>query len=94
MAIQIEQHITFTYGKKFRDRGPEAPEQSGVHEWRHQPWRKQGERWGTRGGTRRAEWNAFYQAKGKGKSNGKGKHKNDSKGKGKGKDKEKGKDKS
>ena len=99
VAIEIAKKITFTYGKKFRDRGPEAPEESGVAEWRGQKWRAHGQRWGNRGGKRLAEWNAFYAgknaSKGKDKSKGKGKHKGENTDNGKGfvegKAKEKGK---
>jgi hypothetical protein len=59
-VVAIEQAITFAYGCKLRNRGPEAPEVSGMETWRGQQWRPGSQRWGNRGGKRLAEWNAFY----------------------------------
>jgi hypothetical protein len=71
-VIRIEQAITFTYGKKFADRGPPPPGQGGPELWRNQAFRAESNRWGNRGGKHRHEWTAKFQAKGKGK--GKDKH--------------------
>ena len=62
-AIRIEKHITFTYGRKFRDRGPPPPEEGGPDTWRNQAWRASGQRWGNRGGKHRAERAAFFANK-------------------------------
>ena len=59
-VIEIEKAITFQYGKKFRERGPPPPSDSGVELWRGQAWRPNAGRWGNRGGKRLAEWNQHF----------------------------------
>jgi hypothetical protein len=66
-AIRIEQAITFTYGRKFADRGPPPPGQGGPDVWRNQQFREHSNRWGNRGGKHRHEWTSWFQG-GKGKS--------------------------
>jgi hypothetical protein len=73
-VIRIEKHITFTYGRKFADRGPPPPGQGGPELWRNQHFRAESNRWGNRGGKHRHEWTAKFQAQGKGKGKGKDKH--------------------
>jgi len=74
-AIEIEKAITFTYGRKFKDRGPDPPHAGGPALWRNQVWRATGNRWGNRGGANREAWAAKFRAaaaslsgKGEGKS--------------------------
>jgi hypothetical protein len=71
-AIRIEQAITFTYGRKFAERGPPPPAEGGPDLWRNQKFREASGRWGNRGGKHRHEWTSYYNKgtgdKGKGKS--------------------------
>jgi hypothetical protein len=71
-SIRIEQAITFTYGRKFADRGPPPPAEGGPDLWRNQKFREGSGRWGNRGGKYRHEYTAYYNKgtgdKGKGKS--------------------------
>jgi hypothetical protein len=71
-AIRIEQTIAFTYGRKFKDRGPPAPSEGGPSVWRHQAWREQSGRWGNRGGRKREFYDAKYQSGTGGSSSSKG----------------------
>ena len=80
-VIEIEKKITFEYGKKFKERGPPAPDKGGPTTWRGQVFRQQGHRWGNRGGKYKEEWKQLF-AQGGGKGGKKGK-KGDSKGGGK-----------
>jgi hypothetical protein len=70
-AIRIEQAITFTYGRKFADRGPPPPGEGGPDMWRHQKFREHSGRWGNRGGKHRHEWTSWIQSGDKGKGKGK-----------------------
>ena len=65
-TIEIEKRITFTYGRKFKDRGPPPPAEGGPEQWRHQKWRESGGRWGNRGGKNKLFWNAVFGGKAKG----------------------------
>jgi hypothetical protein len=89
-AIRIEQAITFTYGRKFAERGPPAPGDGGPDLWRHQKFREHSGRWGNRGGKHRHEWTTYFQSKGKGKSSNPTASSSDSGDKGKGKTGDKG----
>jgi hypothetical protein len=83
-VIEIEKAITFTYGKKFRERGPPAPKDGGPELWRNQVWRESAQRWGNRGGKNREAWAAKFggkSAKASGQSKGKDEGKGSSKGK-------------
>jgi hypothetical protein len=62
-AIRIEQAITFTYGKKFAERGPPPPGEGGPDVWRNQKFRESSGRWGNRGGKHRHEWTSYFQGK-------------------------------
>eukprot|EP00969_Alexandrium_andersonii_P050453 2215329-Alexandrium_andersonii.AAC.1 len=53
-VIAIEKHITFTYGRKFKERGPPPKAEGGPEHWHGQAWREKGQRWGNRGGARKA----------------------------------------
>ena len=61
-AISAEQWFALNYGRKFKERGPPAPEEGGPTRWRHQAYREQAGRWGKRGGARKAFWSAFNSA--------------------------------
>ena len=60
LVIAMEKHITFTYGRKFRDRGPDGPPDGGPMMWRGQQWRSSGQRWGNRGGQNREHFAQLY----------------------------------
>ena len=76
-TIELEKYFAFTYGKKFKERGPPPPSEGGPQTWRGQKWRGTAEdgRWGNRG-RNSAGAAAFYerqkQSQGKGKGKGKG----------------------
>jgi len=73
-AIRIEQTISFTYGRKFKDRGPPPPTEGGPQLWRNQAWRESSGRWGNRGGKNKEAFAAKYggKARSSGSSSGKG----------------------
>ena len=43
---------------------PPPKEQGGPESWRGQVWRLSAERWGNRGGKRKAEWAAYWRGEG------------------------------
>lgn len=75
-ALAAETFMATEAGVKYRDRGPPPPADGGPNQWRSQPYREHGKRWGSRGGKHREAWAQYMQEKGKGKS--KGKEKSDS----------------
>ena len=62
-VAEIEKAITFAHGRKFKDRGPPAPEEGGPELWRGQKWRSSSQRWGNRGGKRKEAWKQFFADK-------------------------------
>ena len=62
-VLEIDKTSTSAHGRKFRDKGPSAPEESGADRWCDQQWRSSGKRWGNRYVKNKEYWAVFHKGK-------------------------------